>query len=80
LVPLHSLMEVNYHYGMLIMIIILPFPISQASEVNLFAALCSYDFSYPSLFLGWAKPHAKQYQGDVSLCSMGVDRNYSPSF
>jgi hypothetical protein len=37
-------------------------------------------FSDFSSFGGWSSPHAKQYQGDVSLCSMGVDRNYSPGF
>jgi len=31
-------------------------------------------------FAGWTTPHAKQYAGDVTLCSMGVDKNYSPGF
>jgi len=28
----------------------------------------------------WATPHAKQYAGDVTVCSMGIDKNYSPAF
>lgn len=28
----------------------------------------------------WKNPHVKQYAGDVSSCSMGVDKNYSPAF
>jgi len=37
----------------------------------------SASFSDFSSFGGWTSPHAKQYQGDVTLCSMGVDRDYS---
>ena len=37
-------------------------------------------FSDYTPFGGWASPHAKQYVGDASLCSMGVDKNYSPDF
>ena len=37
-------------------------------------------FSDFSSFGGWSKPFAKQYQGDVTLCSFGVDKNYSPNF
>lgn len=37
-------------------------------------------FSDFSSFGGWTKPYAKQYQGDVTLCSMGVDKNYAPTF
>ena len=37
-------------------------------------------FSDFSPFAGWTTPHAKQYAGDVTVCSMGVDKNYSPSF
>jgi GH25 family lysozyme M1 (1,4-beta-N-acetylmuramidase) len=37
-------------------------------------------FSDFTAFGGWTTPHAKQYAGDVTLCSMGVDKNYSPSF
>jgi len=37
-------------------------------------------FSDYSAFGGWSSPHAKQYSGDVTQCSMGVDKNYSPSF
>jgi len=37
-------------------------------------------FSDYSAFGGWSSPHAKQYQGDVSLCSFGVDMDYAPSF
>lgn len=36
---------------------------------------------YSSLQFGcWTSPHAKQYAGDVTACSMGVDKNYSPNF
>jgi hypothetical protein len=35
-------------------------------------------FSDFSNFGGWTNPHAKQYQGDVTMCSTGVDKNYSP--
>jgi len=31
-------------------------------------------------FGGWDSPHAKQYQGDVTLCSFGVDKNFAPNF
>jgi hypothetical protein len=52
---------------------------SYGSELPLWYA--QYDnsasFSDFSAFGGWSKPHAKQYQGDVTLCSMGVDRNYA---
>ena len=27
-------------------------------------------------FGGWSKPHMKQYQGDVTLCGAGVDKNF----
>ncbi|EGC31899.1 hypothetical protein DICPUDRAFT_39207 [Dictyostelium purpureum] len=27
-------------------------------------------------FGGWSKPYMKQYQGDVSECGLGVDKNY----
>ena len=27
-------------------------------------------------FGGWTKPHMKQYEGDVTMCSAGVDKNY----
>jgi len=37
-------------------------------------------FSDFKAFGGWTSPFAKQYQGDVTLCSFGVDRNYSPNF
>jgi len=37
-------------------------------------------FSDFSTFGCWTSPHAKQYAGDVTSCSMGVDKNYSPSF
>ena len=37
-------------------------------------------FSDFSKFGGWTSPHAKQYAGDVTMCSIGVDKNYSPSF
>lgn len=31
-------------------------------------------------FGGWSSPYAKQYQGDVTKCSMGVDLSYSPNY
>jgi len=37
-------------------------------------------FSDFKAFGGWSKPYAKQYQGDTTMCSMGVDKNYSPNF
>jgi GH25 family lysozyme M1 (1,4-beta-N-acetylmuramidase) len=37
-------------------------------------------FSDFSSFGGWKSPHVKQYAGDVTSCSMGVDKNYSPNF
>lgn len=37
-------------------------------------------FSDFASFGGWASPHAKQYAGDASVCSFGVDKNYSPTF
>jgi len=37
-------------------------------------------FSDFSSFACWTTPHAKQYAGDATVCSMGVDKNYSPSF
>jgi GH25 family lysozyme M1 (1,4-beta-N-acetylmuramidase) len=37
-------------------------------------------FSDFSSFGGWSSPHVKQYKGDVSDCSMGIDENYSPNF
>jgi hypothetical protein len=36
----------------------------------------SASFSDFSSFGGWTKPHMKQYQGDVTLCGAGVDKNY----
>jgi hypothetical protein len=35
-------------------------------------------FSDFSTFGGWSSPVAKQYQGDVSLCSFGVDMDWAP--
>eukprot|EP01034_Spumella_vulgaris_P033339 gene33339-41139_t len=37
-------------------------------------------FSDFNPFAGWTTPHAKQYDGTSTICGMGVDRNYSPSF
>ncbi len=37
-------------------------------------------FSDFSTFGCWSTPHAKQYVGDATVCSMGVDKNYSPAF
>lgn len=39
-----------------------------------FSDYSSYSFG------GWTEPYAKQYQGDVTECSMGVDKNYAPNF
>lgn len=35
------------------------------------------NFSDFSAFGGWTVPHAKQYAGDTTQCSMGVDKNYA---
>lgn len=36
---------------------------------------------YPNYsYGGWTSPHAKQYAGTTTVCSMGIDKNYSPSF
>lgn len=35
-------------------------------------------FSDYETFGGWTKPSMKQYQGDVSLCGAGIDKNYKP--
>jgi len=35
------------------------------------------NFSDFSSFGGWTKPHAKQYAGDVTACSVGVDKNWA---
>jgi hypothetical protein len=40
----------------------------------------SASFSDFSKFGGWTSPHAKQYVGNANVCSMGIDKNYSPSF
>lgn len=37
-------------------------------------------FSDFSTFGCWTTPYAKQYAGDVTMCSMGVDKNYAPAF
>eukprot|EP00286_Rhodomonas_abbreviata_P000514 CAMPEP_0181287846 /NCGR_PEP_ID=MMETSP1101-20121128/7_1 /TAXON_ID=46948 /ORGANISM="Rhodomonas abbreviata, Strain Caron Lab Isolate" /LENGTH=288 /DNA_ID=CAMNT_0023391909 /DNA_START=12 /DNA_END=879 /DNA_ORIENTATION=- len=37
-------------------------------------------FSDFSSFGGWRSPHAKQYAGDVTVCSTGVDKNYAEKF
>jgi GH25 family lysozyme M1 (1,4-beta-N-acetylmuramidase) len=37
-------------------------------------------FSDFSTFGGWRSPHAKQYKGDTTLCSAGVDKNYATDF
>lgn len=52
---------------------------SYGSELPLWYAHYDNSASFGdfSAFGGWTKPHAKQYQGDVTLCSMGVDRDYS---
>ena len=36
----------------------------------------SASFSDFKSFGGWSKPAIKQYAGDVSFCSAGVDKNY----
>ncbi len=36
----------------------------------------SASFSDFQAFGGWTKPHMKQYQGDTTLCSAGVDKNF----
>ncbi|ELP94720.1 lysozyme, putative [Entamoeba invadens IP1] len=38
----------------------------------------SASFSDFSAFGGWSSPSMKQYRGDVSTCSAGVDYNYKP--
>ncbi|EKE39244.1 hypothetical protein ENUP19_0004G0078 [Entamoeba nuttalli] len=38
----------------------------------------SPSFSDFSSFGGWTSPSMKQYRGDVSVCSAGVDYNYKP--
>ena len=35
-------------------------------------------FSDFTPFGGWQKPTMKQYQGDTTLCGVGVDKNYYP--
>lgn len=40
----------------------------------------SQSFSDFSSFGGWTQPHAKQYAGDVTVCSTDVDKNYATSF
>lgn len=40
----------------------------------------SASFSDFSSFGGWSSPTAKQYVGDTTLCSFGVDLDYAPSF
>ena len=51
---------------------------SQFSQYPLWYA--HYDnnpsFSDFSPFGGWSSPAIKQYAGDVSFCSAGVDKNY----
>jgi len=37
----------------------------------------SPSFSDFSAFGGWSSPTVKQYKGDTTLCSMGVDENYA---
>lgn len=37
----------------------------------------SPSFSDFAAFGGWTTPHAKQYAGDVTQCSMDVDKNYA---
>ena len=39
----------------------------------------SASFSDFNSFGGWTKPWGKQYIGDATVCSMGVDVNYIPS-
>lgn len=54
---------------------------SPASSLPLWYA--HYDnsatFSDFSAFGGWKTPHAKQYAGDVTQCSIGVDKNWAES-
>lgn len=38
----------------------------------------SASFSDFSAFGGWSKPAIKQFQGDVTLCGAGVDKNFYP--
>jgi hypothetical protein len=38
----------------------------------------SASFSDFAGFAGWTKPGMKQYQGDVTACSAGIDKNYHP--
>lgn len=38
----------------------------------------SPSFSDFGSFGGWTKPTIKQYEGDVTLCGAGVDKNYYP--
>lgn len=38
----------------------------------------SASFSDWSNFGGWGKPSIKQFQGDVTLCGAGVDKNFYP--
>jgi len=35
-------------------------------------------FSDFAAFGGWTKPDRKQYAGDVTLCSAGIDKNWTP--
>jgi len=37
-------------------------------------------FSDFSPFGGWKTPYAKQYAGDATVCSFGVDKNYAPTW
>lgn len=37
-------------------------------------------FSDFSPFGGWSKPYAKQYNGDKTVCGVGIDENYAPSW
>ena len=37
-------------------------------------------FSDYSVFGGWSSPAVKQYKGDTTLCSFGVDLDYAPAF
>jgi hypothetical protein len=37
-------------------------------------------FSDFSSFGGWTSPHGKQYAGDVTVCSLDVDKNYATSW
>jgi hypothetical protein len=31
-------------------------------------------------FGGWSSPHAKQYAGNVPMCDINIDKNYSPNW